>query len=315
MAGVEGWWGRQPPSYPGTPHPVPIYPRYPKSRVRRFFYFQNFLTLKQVEAKLTGGFFGCFLCSLFNSASSAAPLDATVSDDAGIEPRTVATLALAVKHSNNSARSNQPSSIRAILKVGCAGFFTSKNFLTLKQNDAKFLDFFFQHCFICHPSDSTVSEDDGVEPSTAATLTLAVKRSNHSARSNQPPSIRPILKVGCACFFTSKFSHFETAWSEISRGILLDFLKMHLFNTASSAAPFNTASCAATLDSTVSEDDGVKSRTVATLELAGKRSNHFARSNQPPSIRSILKVECAGFFHFKFSHLKKIRSEINRGNC
>ncbi len=32
-----------------------------------------------------------------------------------------------------------------------------------------FLDFFFlydiQHCFLCHPSDSTVSEDAGIEPS------------------------------------------------------------------------------------------------------------------------------------------------------
>ncbi len=39
-----------------------------------------------------------------------------------------------------------------------------------------FLDFFFfytifiiQHCFICRPSDSTVSEDAGIEPRTVAT--------------------------------------------------------------------------------------------------------------------------------------------------
>jgi hypothetical protein len=37
----------------------------------------------------------------------------------------------------------------------------------------------FQRCFICRPSDSTVS--DGIEPRTDATLTLAVRRSNHSA--------------------------------------------------------------------------------------------------------------------------------------
>jgi hypothetical protein len=55
--------------------------------------------------------------------------------------------------------------------------------------------------FLCRPSDSTVSDDDGLKPSTVATLTLAVKRSNHSARSNQSPSIRAILKVGCACLF------------------------------------------------------------------------------------------------------------------
>jgi hypothetical protein len=37
-----------------------------------------------------------------------------------------------------------------------------------------FMDFFLfmydiQHCFICRPSDSTVSEDAGIEPRTVAT--------------------------------------------------------------------------------------------------------------------------------------------------
>ncbi len=41
-----------------------------------------------------------------------------------------------------------------------------------------------QHCFICHPSDSTVSEDAGIEPRTVATTALAVRRSNHSDRSH-----------------------------------------------------------------------------------------------------------------------------------
>jgi hypothetical protein len=35
-----------------------------------------------------------------------------------------------------------------------------------------------QDCFICRPSDSTVSEDAGIESGTVATLALAVKRSN-----------------------------------------------------------------------------------------------------------------------------------------
>ena len=39
-----------------------------------------------------------------------------------------------------------------------------------------------QHCFICRPSDSTVSEDAGIEPGTVANKALAVRRSNHSAR-------------------------------------------------------------------------------------------------------------------------------------
>ncbi len=51
-----------------------------------------------------------------------------------------------------------------------------------------FLDFFFvyciQHCFICRPSDSTVSEDAGIEPRTVATTALTVRRSNHSAKSH-----------------------------------------------------------------------------------------------------------------------------------
>ncbi len=33
------------------------------------------------------------------------------------------------------------------------------------------------------PPDSTVSEDAGIEPKTVATMALAVRRSNHSARS------------------------------------------------------------------------------------------------------------------------------------
>jgi hypothetical protein len=40
-----------------------------------------------------------------------------------------------------------------------------------------------QHCFICRLSDSVVSEDAGIEPRTVATSVLAVRRSNHSARS------------------------------------------------------------------------------------------------------------------------------------
>ncbi len=56
-----------------------------------------------------------------------------------------------------------------------------------KQGD--FLDFFssmycIQHCFICRPSDSTVSEDDGIEPRTVETSALTARRSNHSARSH-----------------------------------------------------------------------------------------------------------------------------------
>jgi hypothetical protein len=40
-----------------------------------------------------------------------------------------------------------------------------------------------QRCFLCHLSDSTVSEDAGIEPRTVATLAFLVGRFNHSARS------------------------------------------------------------------------------------------------------------------------------------
>jgi hypothetical protein len=49
--------------------------------------------------------------------------------------------------------------------------------------------FCIQHCFICRPSDSIVYEDAGIEPITVATSALAVRRSNHSARS-YPQSAR-----------------------------------------------------------------------------------------------------------------------------
>jgi hypothetical protein len=39
--------------------------------------------------------------------------------------------------------------------------------------------YYIQHCFICRPSDSTVSEDAGTEPRTVGTSALAVRRSNH----------------------------------------------------------------------------------------------------------------------------------------
>jgi hypothetical protein len=52
---------------------------------------------------------------------------------------------------------------------------------------SKILDFFMydiQHCFICRSSDSTVSEDAGIEPRTVATTALTVRHSNLSARSH-----------------------------------------------------------------------------------------------------------------------------------
>ncbi len=47
-----------------------------------------------------------------------------------------------------------------------------------------FFLYFMQHCFICRPSESTESEDAGIQPRTVATTALVVTRSNHSARSH-----------------------------------------------------------------------------------------------------------------------------------
>jgi hypothetical protein len=52
-----------------------------------------------------------------------------------------------------------------------------------------FVDFFLfmyvtHHCFICRPSDSTVSEDAGNETKTDATLALTARGSILSARSH-----------------------------------------------------------------------------------------------------------------------------------
>ncbi len=44
--------------------------------------------------------------------------------------------------------------------------------------------YFIQHCSICRPSDSTVSEDAVTETRTVATLALTVWRSNHWATSH-----------------------------------------------------------------------------------------------------------------------------------
>ncbi len=60
----------------------------------------------------------------------------------------------------------------------------------IKQGD--FFGFFWiffsmyciQHCLICRPSDTAVSEDAEIEPRTVTTSALAVRRSNHQARSH-----------------------------------------------------------------------------------------------------------------------------------
>jgi hypothetical protein len=61
--------------------------------------------------------------------------------------------------------------------------WTERSRVTTELNlKGGFLIFFMsdiQHCFICRPSESTVSEDAGIEPRTVMTTALAVRRSNY----------------------------------------------------------------------------------------------------------------------------------------
>ncbi len=100
-------------------------------------------------------------------------------------------------------------------------FFSSKGGLLY------FFSFFLnviQHCFICLPSDSTVSKDAGIEPKTFATLALTARRSIttrlldfiHSARS-QP--LDPIFSFGSSLnitFYYYSSSHENDALRTIS---------------------------------------------------------------------------------------------------
>ncbi len=54
---------------------------------------------------------------------------------------------------------------------------------TFLKRDFLFLKYLIQHCFICRPPDSAVSEDARIEPRTVAILALAVRRSYHLSES------------------------------------------------------------------------------------------------------------------------------------
>ncbi len=52
-----------------------------------------------------------------------------------------------------------------------------------------------QHCFICCPSESTVSEDAGIEPRTVAILAWTARRCNH-ANISRPLEVTKIIRKG-----------------------------------------------------------------------------------------------------------------------
>jgi hypothetical protein len=86
--------------------------------------------------------------------------------------------------------------------------------------------YFIQHCFIFRPSDSTVSEDAGIEPRTVATLALTVRRSNHSAKPHQnDQNVVLTLEKFCSShgnnhFFSTSIFHFTVGTTSLLLGSL-----------------------------------------------------------------------------------------------
>jgi hypothetical protein len=76
-------------------------------------------------------------------------------------------------------------------------FFYLFNFLGV------FFSYFIQHCFIRRHSDSPVLTDAGIESRTVATGALAVRRTNHYARSH--PLIGLYIYSSLVRFFMLKF--------------------------------------------------------------------------------------------------------------
>jgi hypothetical protein len=83
--------------------------------------------------------------------------------------------------------------LRPCDELPCSKFVLNFSHLFFQQGDycLFFPMYCIQHCFICRPSHSTLSEDAGIEPRTVSTSALAVRPSNHSARSN--PHVRQDL--------------------------------------------------------------------------------------------------------------------------
>ncbi len=84
--------------------------------------------------------------------------------------------------------SRSPILVTTCFKYFCPAYFCRLISCILKRDFFGFLIFMYliQHCFICRPSDSTVSEDAGIESRTVATSALTARRSKHSARFHLP---------------------------------------------------------------------------------------------------------------------------------
>jgi hypothetical protein len=97
----------------------------------------------------------------------------------------------------------------------------------------RFVHFFIQHCFICRPSESTVSEDAEIEPRTVATTALAVRHSNPPARSH-PNTARSHPQ--------SARSHPQSANSQSQLGQISSTTRLDLIHNSARSYPHSARS-------------------------------------------------------------------------
>ncbi len=93
----------------------------------------------------------------------------------------------------------------------------------------------FQHCFICRSSDSTVSEDAGIEPRNVATTSTA-RRSNHSARSHVCYICNDLERLGWRVKISSCVSLSFGVISRLGRAVGQCFHGLHNIAPSTAAA-------------------------------------------------------------------------------
>jgi hypothetical protein len=105
-----------------------------------------------------------------------------------------------------------------------------------------FLKYFIHYCFICRPSDSTVSEEAGIEPRTVATMPLAVRSSDHLARLNIKYPRREITSLPASQRATALWEGGGRACQGIRRQVKQDFSRLKYFNNRAVCHPIPTLS-------------------------------------------------------------------------
>jgi hypothetical protein len=92
-----------------------------------------------------------------------------------------------------------------------------------------------QHCFMCRPSDSTVSEDAGIKPGNVAILAVAVyRRSNHSARSEPCEELLTELLTNTHPWFIKKYRRKRNhGYFFKTKGCSFQYLLQYMFHLPS----------------------------------------------------------------------------------